>query len=69
MTRAMKNPMGAMQQRMLGDMQRRNPQLFQQISQMINGKSEDQLRQMAQNIASDRGVDINSFAQNMGVKL
>ena len=61
--------MGMIQQRMLSDFQKKNPQMFRQVQGMISGKSEEQLKQMAQNIASDRGVDLNSFASNMGLNL
>ena len=54
---------------MLSNFQRNNPQLYQQVSQMVSGKSDEQLKQMARNIASERGVDLDSFASNMGIKL
>ena len=43
--------------------------MFQQVQQMIQGKSETQLKQMAQNIAQERGIDLNSFANQFGIKL
>ena len=51
-----------MQQQMLARMQRQDPQKFNQIKMMIDGKSEAQLREIAQNIASERGIDLNQFA-------
>lgn len=45
-----------------------NPGL-QQVLQMANGKTPDQLRQMALNMASQRGIDLNALAQQMGIKL
>jgi len=36
---------------------------------MVSGKSEDELREMATNIAKERGVDLNSFAKEFGIKL
>ena len=65
----MRNPLGMAQQRILSEMQKRDPQKFQQIQQMVSGKSYEQLRQMAENIASDRGIDLNSFAAIFGGKL
>lgn len=65
---AMRNPMGAMQQQMLQRMRQSNPQLFGQIQSMVNGKSEDELKVMAQNIASDRGIDLPQFASQFGIK-
>ena len=32
---------------------------------MIQGKSESQLKEMAYNIAQERGIDINNFASQL----
>lgn len=64
----MKNPMGAMQQQMLRRMQQANPQLFKQVQGMVQGKSDAELRVMAQNIAQERGIDLNQFASQFGMK-
>lgn len=53
---------------MLQRMRQSNPQLFSQIQSMVNGKSEDELKVMAQNIASDRGIDLPQFASQFGIK-
>ena len=45
-----------------------NP-LVGQVLQMTNGKTPGQMREMAQRIAQQRGVDLNRFAQQMGIKL
>lgn len=45
-----------------------NP-LVGQVLQMTNGKTPGQMREMAQRIAQQRGVDLNQFAQQMGIKL
>ena len=45
-----------------------NP-LVGQVLQMTNGKTTGQMREMAQRIAQQRGVDLNQFAQQMGIKL
>lgn len=45
-----------------------NP-LVGQVLQMTNGKTPGQMRDMAQQIAQQRGVDLNQFAQQMGIKL
>ena len=58
-----------MQQQLLRQMQQRNPQLYSQIQQMTYGKTDEQLRQMAYNIARDRGIDLNVLAAQMGVKI
>ena len=43
--------------------------MFNQVQQMIQGKNETQLKEMAQNIAKERGIDLNSFANQFGIKL
>lgn len=40
-----------------------------QAKRLIGGKSQDQLRQIAMNMAAQRGIDINSLAQQMGINL
>lgn len=67
-TQAMRNPMGAMQQQLLQKMQRQNPQLYRQVQEMVQGKSDAELRTMAQNIAQERGIDLNQFASQFGMK-
>ena len=67
--KAVNNPMGFIQQQMLEKMKNQNPQMFNQVQQMINGKNETELKQMAQNIAKERGIDLNSFANQFGIKL
>lgn len=60
--------MGAMQQQLLQKMQRQNPQLYRQVQEMVQGKSDAELRTMAQNIAQERGIDFNQFASQFGMK-
>ena len=45
-----------------------NP-LVGQVLQMTNGKTPGQMREMAQSIARQRGVDLEQFARQMGIKL
>ena len=61
--RSGKDPMSLLRQ-----MAGQNPQMAQ-FMQMIGGKSPAQLQQMAENMARERGIDINRLAQQMGVKL
>ena len=63
------NPLGAMQQQMLQKMQAQNPQKFNQVMQMISGKSDAQQKEMFQNLAKERGIDVNQFASQFGIKL
>lgn len=46
-----------------------NPQLFQRVQQMTNGKSADEMRQIAMNIAVERGIDLAKFAGQFGIKI
>lgn len=55
------NPM-ALAQQMAGQ----NPQM-RQFMQMVQGKTPDQLKQMAENVAKERGVSINDVARQLGI--
>ena len=44
-----------------------NPMM--QLMQSMQGKSPDALRQMAMNIAKERGIDLDQFAQQFGMKI
>ena len=57
-----RNPMALMQ-----TMAQQNPQVAQTL-QMMQGKSPQQLQQMAQNMARERGVDLNQMLRQMGIK-
>lgn len=43
-----------------------NPQA-RQVMQMVNGKSPDQLRQMAENLAANQGTTIEDVARSLGI--
>lgn len=47
---------------------RANPQVAQAM-QMIQGRSPQQLRQMAENMAKERGVSLNDIARNLGLTI
>ena len=55
------DPMALMQQ-MAGS----NPQVAQAL-QLIQGKSPPQLQMMTQNMAKERGVDINQMLRDLGI--
>ena len=55
------NPMQLLQQ-MAGN----NP-AAQQTLQMIQGKTPKQMRQIAENMAKERGIDLRAMAQQMGL--
>lgn len=58
-----RNPMGMLQQ-MAGN----NPQLAQAMH-IINGKSPQQLQQMARNMAKDQGIDLDDFVRSLGITI
>lgn len=53
---------------MMQQMARNNPQI-NQVMQMMNGKNSDQLRQMASNMAKERGMSLEQVAQQLGIPL
>ena len=55
------NPMALMQM-----MAQRNPQVAQVVN-LMQGKSPQQLQAMAQNMAQERGVDINQMLRDLGI--
>lgn len=55
------NPMTLIQQ-----MAGQNPQMRQALS-MVQGKTPDQLKQMAENMAKERGVTVEQIAKNIGL--
>ena len=50
-------------------MQKQNPQAFKKMQEMVGGKSENDLKQTAMNLAKERGIDIKQFASNFGIQL
>lgn len=56
-----KSPMNVMQ-KLAGQ----NPRL-QQIMQLANGKNPMQLQQMAENLAREKGVNLQEFMNQMGI--
>ena len=73
----MNNPMMAMLQmarnggnpmQMLQQMAGQNPQAAQAM-RLIQGKNPQQLRQIAENMAKERCVDLNQMAHQMGITL
>lgn len=54
------NPMQMIQQ-----MAGQDPQM-QQFMQMVNGKSPQQLRQMAENMARERGTNVEAVIKQLG---
>lgn len=57
------------QQQFLQRMQKQDPNRFNQIANMIKGKGDSQLKEIAENIARERGIDLNQFASQFNIKL
>lgn len=57
------NPMQMMQQ-MTG-----NDPRMRQFMQMVGGKNPQQLRQMAENVAKERGTTLQAVARQMGIPI
>lgn len=57
------NPMALIQQ-----MAMQSPEM-RQFMQMVQGKSTAQLKQMAENMAKERGVSINDVARQLGITI
>jgi transposase-like protein len=45
-----------------------NPQV-RQVMQMMNGKTPEQLRQMANNMAAERGTTVEDIARQLGIQI
>lgn len=56
-------------QAQMNTMAQRNPQVFQKMQEMTNGKSESELKQTAMNLANEQGIDLKAFAENFGINL
>ena len=53
---------------MLSQMARSDPRAAQAL-QMLQGKSTDQLRTMAENMARERGTSVEQIARSLGITL
>ena len=51
---------------LLNQMAQGNPQM-QQAMQMISGKNQPQLQEMAKNLAKERGINIEDVARSLGI--
>lgn len=58
-----RNPMA-----MLENMAQSNPQI-RQFMQVIGGKSEQELREIAQNMAKERGTSVEDIARQLGITI
>lgn len=69
------NPMRMIVNRFMGGMtpmaildQMAGPQV-QQAKKIIGGKSQDQLKQIATNMAKERGIELSDLAAQLGIQL
>lgn len=62
MARSGGNPRAMVQQ-----MARTDPRMAQ-FMQMVDGKSPQQLQQLAASIATERGIDLNAFVNSLGMR-
>ena len=53
---------------MLNQMAQSNPQM-QQAMRMISGKNQQQLQEMAKNLARERGINIEDVARSLGISI
>ena len=53
---------------LLSQMARSDPRAAQAL-QMLQGKSPEQLRTMAENMAKERGTSVEQIARSLGIKL
>lgn len=53
---------------LLGQLARSDPRAAQAL-QLLQGKSPDQLRSMAENMARERGTTVEEIARSLGLKL
>jgi predicted DsbA family dithiol-disulfide isomerase len=73
----MNNPMMALAQairsgrnpqQLLANMARQDPRI-RQAMEMTKGKSSQQMRQIAENMARERGLDLNDVARQLGITI
>jgi hypothetical protein len=63
MLRSGRNPNAILQSMVMN-----NPQV-RQVMQMMNGKTPEQLRQMANNMAAERGTTVEDIARQLGIQI
>lgn len=66
---AMKNPVQAIISQQAARMRQANPELYSRTMNLIQGKSEAQLKEMAENMAKDRGINLADLAKQFGINL
>ena len=72
MMQAVSNPNQFLTQQLqsrMNQMMKQNPQAFQKMQEMTNGKSESDMKETCMNLAKERGVDLKQFASTFGIKI
>jgi len=72
MMQAFNNPQQMLTQQLqnrMNAMMKQNPQAYQKMQEMTNGKSEGDMKQTAMNLAKEKGIDLKQFAQSFGIQL
>ena len=59
---------GANPNQLMMQLAQHNPAV-RQAMQMVNGKTPDQIRDMAQQIARQRGINLTQLTRQLGIKL
>ena len=59
---------GANLNQLMMQLAQNNPAI-RQAMQLVNGKTPDQIRDMAQQIAKQRGIDLDQLTQQLGIRL
>ena len=69
---AFTNPNKFLSQQLQGcmnQMAQQNPQAYHKAMEMTQGKTEEQMKQTAMNLAQQRGIDLRQFANSFGINL
>ena len=69
MLQALRNPMQAIINQQAERMRQANPELYNRTMQMLSGKSDAQIKEMAENMARERGIDLSQLASQFGLKI
>lgn len=66
-------PLGMMANRLiqkkLSEWQSQSPEKFKSALSLIQGKSEDQLRDLAENMAKEKNINLKELASLLGLRL
>ena len=68
----LQNPQNLLKQQLqsrIEQMARQNPQVYQKVCEMTQGKTEEETKQICMNIANERGINLKQFASQFGINL